>query len=78
LQAAWFKGDVRQSHYQLDISDDGLNWLNIIDSSSSGTTLSLESINVNYSGRYFRFTGLGNTSNDWNSITEIKIFGSAE
>lgn len=78
IQAAWFKGDERQSHYQIDISVDGTNWIKVTDSSSSGTTLALETINVNFSGRYLRIIGLGNSLNDWNSITELKITGSDE
>ncbi len=78
MHAAWLKGNERQSHYQIDISHDGVSWTTVNSGSSSGTSVVLEFIGVNDSGRYIRFIGLGNSSNDWNSVTEIKIFGSTE
>jgi len=78
MHAAWLKGNERQSHYQIDISHDGVSWTTVNSGSSSGTSVVLEYIGVNDSGRYIRFIGLGNSSNDWNSVTEIKIFGSTE
>ncbi len=78
LHAAWFKGDQRQADYQINISDDAMSWTTVNAGSSSGESLDLEYISVNSSGRYLRIVGLGNSSNNWNSITEIKIFGAVE
>ena len=78
VHTAWFKGDERQSLYQIQISDDATHWLTVIDNSSSGESLGLESNSINDSGRYLRIIGLGNDSNGWNSITEIEIIGFAE
>ncbi len=78
IDIAWFKGDERQSNYQIQISEDALSWLTVVDSSSSGESLALESNSINDSGRYLRIIGLGNDSNGWNSITEIEIIGFAE
>jgi len=78
IHAAWFKGDERQSHYEIDISDDATNWETVTDGSSSGATPALEYIGIKDTARYVRFIGLGNSSNEWNSITEVKIFGFVE
>lgn len=78
LHTAWFSGDKRQSHFRVEVSNDATNWVTIANASSSGTSLSLENININKSGRYLRIVCLGNSANNWNSMTEMKIFGVAE
>ena len=43
---------------------------------SSGTTTALQQYPCPALGaRYVRITGYGNTENNWNSITEVKLFG---
>jgi len=75
IHVAWSKGDERQSHYEVQISNDDINWESVTEGSSSGATTALEYIGIKDSARYVRIIGKGNTSNDWNSITEVKIFG---
>jgi len=60
------------------ISDDATTWVTVADGSSSGASSEMESIAINVSARYIRYVGFGNSSNDWNSVQEIKIFGTAE
>lgn len=78
INLAWYKGDSRQSHYQIDVSNDASNWITVTTGSSSGASLGLEPVAINYLGRYVRLIGLGNSSNGWNSITEVKISGYQE
>ncbi len=78
IHAQWLSGNARQSHYQIEISDDATAWVTVVDGSSTGATSELEYIAINESARYIRYIGFGNTLNDWNSVQEIKIFGTAE
>ena len=77
VKLAWYKGDVRTSDYDVQISLDGTNWITVAASqTSSGTTLDLEIVDVpNTSGRYVRIVGHGNSENDWVSLTETEIWG---
>lgn len=84
VDIAWFKGDSRQSHFEISCSADGVNFYDYEGyetQSSSGTTLELESSTIacddEDGSRYIRITGMGNTTNDWNSITEVKFYGVA-
>ena len=77
INAAFFKGNQRQAFYQLYTSTNGSDFQLIIDSSSSGSTLDLEPILPSnlapISARYVRLVGFGNTSNTWNSVTEVEF-----
>ncbi|MEH1168699.1 polysaccharide lyase family 7 protein [Micromonospora sp. CPCC 205539] len=74
---AWHSGDIRRSTFQVQASTDASSWTTIVSQrQSSGTTLQLETYDVNdRAARYVRVVGYGNTSNDWNSITEARIYG---
>ena len=75
VRIAWFKGDVRFSTFDLQISDNGSDWKTVFSGSGSGTGTQLEKFNLsNVSGRYLRYVGQGNSVNDWNSIFEFEIF----
>jgi hypothetical protein len=77
VQIAFYKGDERQSIFDIDISTDNSNWTRVLTNQySSGDTNELETFDfADTGGRYLRITGHGNTSNLWNSYTEVKIFG---
>lgn len=77
VRVAWYRGDERQSSFDVQTSANASSWTTVHSGSSSGTTTALEDYNVtDTAGRYVRIVGHGNTSNDWNSITEVKILGS--
>lgn len=77
IQVAFFKGDTRQTSIIIEVSENTTNWTQVYDGISSGDTLSLEEVFTgSIDARYVRITGLGNTSNSWNSITEVQIKGS--
>ncbi len=74
MEMAFYYGDLRASHFKVETSSDDENWREVFNGSSSGTNAGLESIDIMESfGRYVKITGSGNSSNDWNSYTEVVI-----
>jgi len=71
---AWFRGHQRESYFELWLSTDGANWTTALTGTSSGTTTELESFDLSGTARYIRYVGLGNSSNDWNSVFEVVIY----
>ena len=81
VKIAFYKGDERQTHYQLDVSEDGVSFANVVTQTlSSGETSGFETIDFDdVSAQYIRLTGFGNTGgSDWNSISEVEIYGSED
>jgi F5/8 type C domain len=78
LRIAWYQGNQRQSRFDVQTSATGASWATVFTGSSSGTTTALEPVDVtDSSARFVRIVGHGNSSNDWNSITEVDILGSS-
>jgi len=78
LKMAWFNGADRQGSFEVEVSNDDSSWTSVTGGivQSSGTTTSLEEVDVTDTvARYVRIVGYGNTSNSWNSITEVEIWG---
>ncbi len=74
LEMAFYYGDTRASNFKVEVGTDDENWTEVFTGSSSGTTAELEEIDISESvGRYLRITGSGNSSNAWNSYTEVVI-----
>jgi hypothetical protein len=74
MEMAFYYGDSRTSVFKIETSSDDERWKEIFNGSSSGSTAGLESINISEShGRYVKITGSGNSSNAWNSYTEVVI-----
>lgn len=74
---AWYKGDERQSFFEAAVSVDGTDFTPVIArTQSAGVTSAIERYDLDDSlARYVRITGLGNTSNAWNSIIEAQVYG---
>lgn len=79
VSIAFYKGDSRNTYFRIESSNDGSTWTTEIDSTSSGDTLEQEEFAFaeTVTARYIRYVGLGNSSNTWNSVTEID-FNDAE
>ena len=78
LLIAFYRGDERSADFEVLISNDADDWNSVLRKTSSGTSLQQESFIIpNTPGRYIRIVGYGNSSNTWNSITEIDILGTA-
>ncbi|PIB34033.1 hypothetical protein BFP72_00600 [Reichenbachiella sp. 5M10] len=79
VKAAWYKGDQRSSSFKISVGQSTSTLVEVYSGSSSGSSTDLETYNFeSTSARYVRITGLGNSSNSWNSITEVNIYGVAQ
>jgi hypothetical protein len=78
VDIAWYNGNTRQYHFVIATSTDGSTFTNVFNGDSSGTTVSSEKYTIsNINAKYVRVTVNGNTQNNWASIYDLKIFGSA-
>lgn len=76
VNIAWFKGNQRTSSFTLSARSNSGNWIEVFSGSASGSTLALESIDItDIQADTLRYTGFGNSSNNWNSVTELEIEG---
>ncbi len=76
---SFYRGDQRSTHFSLLASDDGEEYIEIYKGSSSGLTTELELINFDVNMvKYIKVLCNGNTSNEWNSITEIVLYAPME
>jgi hypothetical protein len=73
VSMSFFYGDVRNSYFDVEISDDGETWTQLYSGTSSGTTLELELFDFESTATttWIRIVGGGNSSSSWNSYTEI-------
>ncbi|MEM9682689.1 MAG: polysaccharide lyase family 7 protein, partial [Pseudomonadota bacterium] len=77
LSIAWYKGDERATKFNVEVSLDGTVFTSLIeDRQSGGQTVDFEDYAFEpMQARYVRVNANGNTSNDWNSITEVAATG---
>lgn len=79
LDVMWYKGNERISLFSVETSIDGNNWQPVLSDASSFKTSSYDSYDIenfiDSNARYVRIIGGGNSSNEWNSITEVKLQG---
>nr|7D29_A Chain A, AlyQ [Persicobacter sp. CCB-QB2]7D2A_A Chain A, AlyQ [Persicobacter sp. CCB-QB2] len=79
VKAAWYNGDSRTSGFSISLGSDPASLTEVYSGTSSGQTNALESYSFTATtARYIRITGFGNSSNTWNSITEVAIFHAGE
>lgn len=75
IGTSFMNGDQRSAKYQLFISEDNQNWEMVFDGTSSGTTSGIEICDrINKNARYIKLVGFGNSSNEWNSVTELRAY----
>lgn len=73
---AFYRGNLRQDKFYVDVSEDGKIWKRVLVSQSSGTTTSEQNFDFeDTQARYVRLIGNGNTENKWFSLTEVKLIG---
>jgi len=76
VQIAFYLGDQRTQAFDIQVSTDGGSWSTVFSGRSSGTTTGLQTFDfANVPARYVRIVGHGNSQNDWNSLTEVAIWG---
>ncbi|WP_052362551.1 polysaccharide lyase family 7 protein [Falsirhodobacter sp. alg1] len=74
---AWYKGNERTSSFTLEASNDGENWMPLMDrTESAGKSEAVEKYSFDATeARYVRVTGMGNSASGWNSLYEAQVFG---
>jgi hypothetical protein len=76
LKISFYQGDSRIQSFEVDTSSDDNNWKNVYFGQSSGNTLQPQKFDfLDSDARYVRIKGNGNTENDWNSLSEVEIYG---
>jgi len=77
VRIATYNGDTRQTRFDLQVATTPGAWTNILTNTlTSGTTTGEETFDFDdVPARYVRYLGHGNTTNLWNSVTEVSVFG---
>lgn len=76
VKIAFYNGHTRSTIFDILVSADGFTWEEVYSGQSSGTTSQFETFEfAPVMARYIRIVGHGNTSNAWNSITEVDFDG---
>lgn len=75
VQIAFYKGNERQSAFDVQVSTNGTSWTNAATGlQSNGTSPALQTFSFTArTAKYVRIIGHGNNLNAWNSYTEVKI-----
>lgn len=71
---SWWKGNERVYSFDIEVSADGTNFESVLkEKAGDGKTEGFEIFEFPkaYDVRYIRYTGYGNTANQWNSVTEF-------
>jgi hypothetical protein len=76
VQVAFYLGDQRTQAFDVQSSTDGTSWATVYGGQSSGTTTGLQTFDfADVPARYVRVVGHGNSQSDWNSLTEVAVWG---
>ena len=72
----FYSGNSRSARFDLQGSNDGATWTNVLTgATSTGTTTQEEAFDFpDTSARYVRYLGHGNNVNAWNSLIEVSLF----
>ncbi|MFN3404243.1 MAG: discoidin domain-containing protein [Cytophagaceae bacterium] len=75
IQIAFYNGNLRVSNFDVLTSVDGITFTPVLTGmTSSGRSLDLESFAFRtVRAKFVRIVGNGNSSNSWNSFTEVKV-----
>ena len=74
VEIAFYNGHRRQGYFAIELSDDGATYHRAFQGASSGNSWELENYDIeDETAQYIRILGFGNSSNLWNSITEVKF-----
>ncbi len=73
VRIIWFKGSERVETFSISVSDDANNWREVY-KGESYLTDDFEAYKFEpVTARYVKIRGLGNTSNKWTSICEVRV-----
>lgn len=74
---AFYRGSLREAYFSVEVSTDNSTWKKVLEEESNSDTNQLQEFSFpSTQARYVRIMGYGNDENDWNSFTEVRIFGS--
>jgi hypothetical protein len=74
VELAFAQGDRRNALFAIECSVDGIAWQSVFDGQSGGKSTASERFGITPTrARYVRYMGFGNSDNDWNSVTEMRI-----
>ncbi len=74
IDVAFYKGDQRTADIEIQLSADANSFTTVFNGSQPQLTTDLQNINfADMDARYVRVVGFGNSSNNWNSITEFEV-----
>ncbi|UUZ92053.1 discoidin domain-containing protein [Paenibacillus sp. P25] len=79
IKIAFFNGNTRTSTFDIQTSTDNTNFTTVQANVTSTLSDALQTFNFTDVDpvRYVRIVGHGNSSNAWNSYTEVEIYGDA-
>jgi hypothetical protein len=76
VEIAFYLGDQRTQAFDVQVSTEGVSWTTVFGGNSSGTTNDLQAFDfADVSARYLRIVGHGNSQSEWNSLTEVTVWG---
>lgn len=76
VKIAVYNGTERYTYFDIATSEDGNNFTNQLeDLTNSMTTNELEDYKFKADAQFVRIIGNGNSTSEWNSITEVEIYG---
>lgn len=79
VRIGFYKGDQRTTSFDLEVSENGSSWTKVSSELSSGAGNALEGFVLDdVLCRYIRYVGQGNSSNDWNSVTDIEVYTNSD
>jgi hypothetical protein len=72
----FYNGNTRRALFDLQVSNDNASWTNVFTGAQSSGTSTQEQLFdfPDVTARYVRYLGHGNSSNLWNSLTEVSLF----
>ena len=77
VEIAFYKGDGRVATFDLEVATEEGAFTRVLDRQrSSGATTQLETFDLPaVSARFVRYVGHRNDGNEWNSLTEVEVWG---
>ena len=70
-----YQGNVRRNRFEIQVASTLGAWTTVWSGESSGTTTAEETYDfADAPARWVRYLGHGNSTNGWNSVTEVGLF----
>ena len=75
INAAWYRGNLRTSYFDVETSVDNVSWNPVLESGSASGSDDFINFELQHSNaRYVKVIGQGNSLTEWNSLVEMQIF----